>query len=390
MIGNIEIANSKEISGWSTSKNIIIIINNKFEIKPRITDLRTDCIESGYLNARGIYLKISRYLEKGINRIKVIDKNSDSIINNGEIEVIYDPDKVVDAHWSGMYENNSLILSRWWQSEIIVNHVCKKICNEDVTDLIEALNISIKKKFLEKIPFKQAISVGSGQGMSEIKMVEAGIVDKFELYELSSLAVTNGNKLVQEKGISEKVQFIHGNAFEICQKKDFCDLVFWKQALHHMSDTDAAIEWSYSVLKPGGAIVLDEYMGPTRFQFSNEILQINTKLRKSLDNRFLVNPWTKDSLLETSVSNTDIDDLIAIDPSEAADSGNIIPSLKKHFPEIEIIPTGGMIYHCALNDIIHNLIEENASSVINLALALDDLLARLGETQYAVAFGIKK
>jgi hypothetical protein len=75
--------------------------------------------------------------------------------------------------------------------------------------------------------------------------------------------------------------------------------------------------------------------------------------------------------------------MMALDPSEAADSARTIAALNVIFPEAKIIPTGRAIYHPGVNDILANI--DEGSEILSSALLLDDVLARHGEPHYAMA-----
>jgi len=128
---------------------------------------------------------------------------------------------------------------------------------------------------------------------------------------------------------------------------------------------------------------MDEYVGPSRMQFPQWVLDANTSYRQSLPPHYKLNPYTHGELVADKMVNASIDDMIYWDPSEAADSSNIISALKLFFPDAKIRLTGGMIYHLGLNDILHN-IHDNIEE-IRRALALDDQLTERGVSQYAVA-----
>jgi hypothetical protein len=63
--------------------------------------------------------------------------------------------------------------------------------------------------------------------------------------------------------------------------------------------------------------------------------------------------------------------------------------LRTLFPDCEIIPTGGALYHLALNDIFCNFTSEDDLALLRQILLLDRALAERGTTQYAVAFAVK-
>jgi hypothetical protein len=81
--------------------------------------------------------------------------------------------------------------------------------------------------------------------------------------------------------------------------------------------------------------------------------------------------------------------MMAADPTEAADSGRIMEAVTAAFPQVRVIATGGIIYHLALNDVLANFDEDQDRPMLDSLLLLDEVLARGGHTQYAVAIARK-
>ena len=71
-------------------------------------------------------------------------------------------------------------------------------------------------------------------------------------------------------------------------------------------------------------------------------------------------------------------------PTECADSDDILPAVRRHFPAAWIKPTGGTIYHAALHNVIANFTDED-TPLLELMLLLDDVCTMAGYTHYAVA-----
>ncbi len=90
-----------------------------------------------------------------------------------------------------------------------------------------------------------------------------------------------------------------------------------------------------------------------------------------------------------SLHRPDLDAFIAADPSEAADSDKILDCIRLVFPDAEIIPTGGVVYHLALNDVLANFDDERDATLLQSLLLLDAALAGAGHSQYAVALAMK-
>jgi SAM-dependent methyltransferase len=257
---------------------------------------------------------------------------------------------------------------------------------EAIPGLSAGLFRKLEKDYYTHCPFDRAISVGCGNGAKEIEMIERGLVNSFDLYDIADGAIESGIADVKRRGLDDKIRFFSSNALESALSREY-DLVTWFSSLHHMPSSRDAIKWSKDVLRRGGILIFDEYVGESRFQFSELFLKVNSDYRRTLPCKYLQNPFKPGSLVDTLMVNIDIDDLILLDPSEAVDSGDILPAMKEYFSSAEIILTGGAIYHMALNDIIHNL--QNDSLAIENALELDLECIHNGLNQFAVAIAVK-
>ena len=253
--------------------------------------------------------------------------------------------KKIDRHWSNVTKHaakSENLKLRWWQSSHIIQHINQLVCSEQIPGFSSGLVSNAKKLAGDSIPYKIGVSVGSGSGQKEIGLIKQGLVNSFDLYELSETRIAVGRELAQQESLNKKVNFIYGDAFELATEPEVYDFVHWNNSLHHMLDVDKAVAWSRKVLKPGGLFYMDDFIGASRFQWPTEQLAIATKTRQAFQSsKFLQNPREKDSLLETEVKRPNIDKLIQSDPSEAADSDRIISSIIKYFPNAEIKNTGG-------------------------------------------------
>lgn len=128
---------------------------------------------------------------------------------------------------------------------------------------------------------KRAVSVGAGTGYNERAMVKAGLVEHFDLYEVSADRIAESRQLAADDGLSDHFNAVLGDAFEHDINEQY-DLVLWLAALHHMFDVDQAMKWSVRALKPGGFLLISEYVGPTRLQWrASEIRAVRQFLREN-------------------------------------------------------------------------------------------------------------
>jgi ubiquinone/menaquinone biosynthesis C-methylase UbiE len=385
MSGYVDVISTHEIVGWSDAK-VQVVINGRHiaDVTPD-TD-RLDAVRAGYVLARGFYFCPIEYLVPGENDVE-IRSQAGAVLPNGRAEIYCSSAEKVDTHWSNYYTTQHEKATRWWQCERIVQHVNKRVCGEPLSTLPHGIFRLFEQRLPHKIPIHRAVSVGCGTGNNEMAAIRYGVIENFDLFELSKSAIELGRTAAAQSGLTERMRFQQGNAFELVPPDAAYDAVFWFQALHHMPDVDAALAWSRRVLKPGGVLLMDDFIGPTRMQWSDRLLNINTKYRKSLPHKYLADPTNFGRQLPTEIKRASIDQMISYDPSECADSERIVASLRKHFPGVEVIFKGGGIYHLGLNDVLCNLVEAGDELEIDRALALDD--SCLDESHYAVAIAVK-
>ena len=293
-------------------------------------------------------------------------------------------DKKVAKSWDEQSSHTPAARTRWWQFPTIHRHINRRVCGEPIDGFSQGL-LRRLQKVRPGETYERGVSVGCGSGQKEMTLIRQGVVKSFELFEFSPVRIERENARAEELGISDRVTFRQANAFEVCHEASF-DFVHWNNSLHHMYDVDAAIAWSRRVLRKGGVFYMDDFVGAKRFQWSRSSLLVASLVRSLLPARYLVDPRDQSKTLARRMQRPDPERLAADDPSEAADSDRILPMIHRHFPDAEIVLTGGAIYHLTLSDVLANVDEERDRTLLTWLLRLDSLMTTLGETHYAVAF----
>ncbi|ATN32918.1 hypothetical protein ACO34A_03770 [Rhizobium sp. ACO-34A] len=270
---------------------------------------------------------------------------------------------------------------RWWQSSAIVSRINQRVAGIPSAGMHDGFNQLIERIADGRV-YSRAISVGSGVASKEMALVRAGLVEHFDCYDLSDERVETGRKMWSDAGLADAVTFHCSDPFAGALNQSY-DLVYWNNALHHMSDTERAVSLSSEMLVSGGVFAMDDFIGANRFQWSDRQIELANAFRSGLSPRHIGHH-------PTTVNRLSIEEMIAIDPSEAPDSENIVPALRTVFPGARIIPTGGVIYHLALTDVLEFIDEEEDASVLNTAMLLDAAISDLGENHYAVTVTEKR
>ena len=288
--------------------------------------------------------------------------------------------EVATARWAVRREAAH---SRWWSHPRIVRHVNRLVCG----DPIDGPHAGFSRLIQRTAPsggFGHAISVGCGSGGKEMTLLEQGIVQHFHLCEIGEHRRGQIIAKAEERGVADRVTVHIGNALDRPLDRQY-DLVYWNNALHHMFDVRAALQWSRAGLGAGGLLAVDDFVGPTRFQWTDAELDLASRVRAMLPDRFLPHPRNPQVMIARRPKRPTIEEMMMADPTEAADSEVILGALTDVFPTAEIIRTGGVVYHLALNDVLANFREGEDDPLLDALLLLDETLAGQGHSHYAVA-----
>ena len=278
----------------------------------------------------------------------------------------------------------------WWEDPVTIRHINKLVCGKAMDGLHAAYHQRIGEILRAsgtKAP--KAISVGSGSGMKELWLLQTGAVESIDCYELGAHLVETGRRIAADHGMENRLRMHLGDPFTENVPSDF-DLVYWNNSLHHMKDTPAAIAWSRDHLRCGGLMAFDDYVGPDRFQFSDELFRRVNEAMTLLPDRCLRKRDNPAEMYPRTIGRWSAETVATTDPSEASDSGRILLAMKSNFPDAQIIPTGGAIYFLALNGVFGNFVTEEDRRILQALLLIDHELAECGETPYAVGLGVKR
>lgn len=304
-----------------------------------------------------------------------------------------DSSNAIGRHWSQRRTQTDsagrVLKTRWWQHAAILRHINRTVCGNPVDGFSAGLSLKARALLKGRLPLTRGISVGCGNGGKEMALLKENLVQSFDLYELAETRIADGREMARRRQLAHAAHFFQGDAFELANRPEQYDLVHWNNSLHHMLDVEAALDWSWRVLKPGGLFYMDDFVGPDRFQWTPRMILAATAVRQSLADRFLINPFKPDAMLPRIVKKPDPAKLKQSDPSEAADSSRILECMCRRFPGVSIVLTGGVIYHLALSDLLANFTDDNDVPLLERLLHLDDLCTALGDTHYAVALALK-
>ncbi|MFV0592318.1 MAG: class I SAM-dependent methyltransferase [Draconibacterium sp.] len=239
--------------------------------------------------------------------------------------------------------------SNWWIIPEVKQRENKKISG----DKNKTFDQYLTENYFEGEKALRLLSIGCGVGNREIKFAESNMFEEVVGIDLSMDLIEDARKKVAEKKLNNIV-FEQADFYNYKLKRNYFDVVLFHSSLHHFKQIDKIAERVKESLKDNGILVLNEYAGKNRLQFSkHQLLQMNTLLN-TIPTQYRKRYLTE--RLKKRVYSPGLLRMIISDPSEAIESETIRPIVHKHFDIIEEKKTGGDLLMMVLKDIAHHFV----------------------------------
>ena len=204
----------------------------------------------------------------------------------------------------------------------------------------------------------KCLSIGCGDGGIEVEMVQAGLCETMEGIDLSPVPAE----------LRERVKFSVRNAEKDLEEQGY-DLVLFTHALHHIFDLEAmSTAIRDRIMDPTkGILVLEEYVGPVRWQFPPTHLNAMADLLKRLEADYpeRVQHIRQNPLWDgNAFTPPDAESIKKDDPSETIRSNEIIPVLSQYFALVESVPLGGSFFQWIFHNAYNALKDDGAGQEI--------------------------
>jgi len=231
-----------------------------------------------------------------------------------------------------------------------LNEKCTGHRNLEYEDYIVAKYLSDKNSL-------HMLSVGCGTGSRERKFAKYSNFSLIEGIDLAEKKTEEATKLANEANLTN-IQYHSGDFMKHVFKPASMDVILFNASLHHFNHVDHLLEFKVlPMLKDDGLLVLFEYAGPNRLQWTRYQLEFTNRLLKEIPDEYKTRAGS--GSVKSRVYRPGLLRMLITDPSEAIDSESILPSVHKHFNVLEEKELGWDITHLLLKDIAHHYIDGN-------------------------------
>lgn len=258
--------------------------------------------------------------------------------------------------------------TNWWDIPAVRERWNYLISGNPKVDYYEY----VSRKYFSRKKNLRGLSLACGTGHRELRWAELGKFKKIDAYDLSKTRIKYARKQAKKKGYDKIINYQVADVYDIKMQKDFYDVVLAEQSLHHFSPLKKILLRIASFLKPNGFLIVNEFVGPTRFQWTNKQLEIVNDLLSSLPDKYKTR-W-KSSSIKSKVFRPSRLSMILDDPSEAVESSKILPLLNQIFNVVEIKEYGGTILNLLFSEIAHNFLSEDSETqrILRLCFEAED------------------
>ena len=177
--------------------------------------------------------------------------------------------------------------------------------------------------------FERGLSIGCGSGGLERGFVERGLCQRVDAFDASVASLHLARTAAAEAGLGDRLRYFAANFNQPVFRAKY-DIVLFHQSAHHVAKLERLYRAVLHALKPDGLVYMDEYVGPSRHEWSEEGFARHRAIYDSLP---------------ANVREVDVlpYPIMVDDPSEAIRSSEIETQLCVGFRTVARRPYGGTL-----------------------------------------------
>ncbi|HOU11923.1 MAG TPA: class I SAM-dependent methyltransferase [Anaerolineae bacterium] len=327
-----------------------------------------------------------------------------------------DATQAAAQHWDEQPEWNAGCY--WLELPTVQRRLNQRATGDPAEDWIQ---YTLRRYFPHTLPLARCLSLGCGKGALERRLADLNAFVACDAVDIAPACIAAAQARAAQAGYTH-IHYTVADLNTLPLEPSTYDLVLGNGSVHHLEALEAVFARVAQALKPGGLFVLNEYVGPSRFQFpprQKEIIQacwtllppayrqplaaavaehqrvatqrrslawsIRRLVEKARDGDLLATAKRRWTLLrgkaQTGLRFPSASDVAATDPSEAVRSADILPALERDFEIVEVKPLGGTILQFLLADIAGNFRTPEGERLLAMLFAIEDALLAAGEVE---------
>jgi SAM-dependent methyltransferase len=224
-----------------------------------------------------------------------------------------------------------------------------------------------------------ALSLGCGAGHLDRIFKRCGLgFRSFTGIDISEGAIDRARALADEVGLAPAIRYVAEDLNRCELPPRSFDFIYFFQSLHHVEALEHVLEQCQRALRSDGLLMVNEFVGPSRFQWTSRQVEMANALIASLPEDLRRD--LQSGGLKTEVVSPTVRHMVEHDPSEAVRSAEIEQLVKACFDVKNEWNWGGTLNHLVLQDIAGNFDPGNALhlAIIELLIHHENVVIREG------------
>lgn len=239
-------------------------------------------------------------------------------------------------HWKAVFNRaESGHREFWLRHPRVAYHYHRKALIEGLT-----WQAWVKKRF--DGPAIDALDLGCGEGVALESLLQQGVMQNGFGTDLDRSRFRPQHP---------RAYFIEGDVNSIQLEENRYDLIYAHQSFHHFEALEHIMQQVNRALTPRGVFLLDEFVGPARFQWTTNQLAWTSHLLVLMPKHLRI--YTN-GIEKREEGRSTPEQVIQVCPSEAIRSNEIPEQFALHFNPIAQLSLGGTIQHLLYSGIVHN------------------------------------
>lgn len=280
------------------------------------------------------------------------------------------------AQWDKKYEDS--VRSAWTKNKIVERELYMRMTDLPQHWIDWTFQVCLP-------PIERILSVGCGDGSHELAIGRRKFASDIRAFDASPVAIEQAKAGALAEGLEIDFQVSTFEEFSRSEPSGpLMDAVMFCGSLHHVTEIEAMLFAVRRHLRPGGFIIINEYVGPCYQLYSERQVSIVNNFLTRIPAAFKIAP-------DVQLTLPTIEMIMAADPTEGVRANLIRPLLPLFFnPHYERLVGGGLLHP------IFGLLDDNqindgsaaSEAVAELLVAADSELTRLGILDHEFLFSI--
>lgn len=199
--------------------------------------------------------------------------------------------------------------------------------------------------------FDRALSIGCGAGALERDLIGRNLCRTVDAFDASVTSLHVARDEARKEGFGDRIRYFGADFNTVPLPRRHYDIVFFHQSAHHVLRLERLFSQILDALKPDGLLYLDEYLGPSRVDWSERLIEPQRELFAAIP------PALRSSENLPLPIQPD-------DPTEAVRSSEIEQRLGIGFDVVARRPYGGSLLSVILPNVRLDRLDEGTLSLL--------------------------